>query len=126
MTRREKILEALTRAGHALPTGEIARLIRDDKILVASELQTLCGLGLARRDRDGRYLSTSRVQTNALASCVRPSGARTTISAATADEAERQLGAILSAEARYRDARRIASTQPAVTTAAQAPTETQH
>ncbi|MEL6219295.1 MAG: hypothetical protein AAFR79_12655 [Pseudomonadota bacterium] len=105
MTRREKILEALKRAGHALPTGEIARRIRDDKTEVATELRALCDLGSVRLDRDGRYTSTAAVEGNALAVHERASGARTTVSARSTEDAQRQLDAILSAEARYRDAR---------------------
>lgn len=105
MTRRDKILETLTRAGHALPTGEIARRIRDDKTVVATELRTLCDLGSVRLDRDGRYTSTAPVKSNALAVHERPSGTRTTVSAQSAEDAQRQLSAIISAETRFRHAR---------------------
>lgn len=103
--RRETILGALIRAQCALPAREIGRRIGEDSSSVVRTLRTLCDLGLVRLDRDGRYISTAPIEGNAPASRQRPSNARTTISAATAEEAERLLDLILSAEERYRHAR---------------------
>lgn len=84
---------------------EISRRIGEDSSSVVRTLRTLCDLGLVRLDRDGRYISMAPIEGNALASRQRSSGVRTTISAATAEEAERLLNLILATEERYRHAR---------------------
>ena len=125
-TRRETILDVLIRAQSALPTREISRRTSEDSATVAKTLRSLCDLGLVRLDRDGRYISTVPLGGNALASRERPTGARTTNSAASAEEAERLLDLILSAEKRYRHARNPETGRGAPNPAGSKSSTTQH